>query len=90
MIQKIETIEDVKTFFAELMGEDLNFHPDNDFKDYINLHTDEPTYTEEEAELRNELVGQCFMVCEYGEVDFYELCMDILPPDFHKHIHTDE
>ncbi len=89
MIQKIETIDDVKKFFTELMSENLIFHPDNDFCDYINLKTNEPTYSVEEAERRNELVSECFIVCERDSVDFYELCMSLLPLNVHKDIHKD-
>jgi len=64
MIQEIKTIRDVKTFFEELLSEGLNFHPDDQFEDYINYETKEPTYTEEEAVLRNHLLEQAFDVCE--------------------------
>ena len=37
MIQEIITVADVRTFFNELMAERLNFHPDDDFSDYVNL-----------------------------------------------------
>ena len=83
MIQEIKTVEDVKTFFEELLSEGLNFHPDDQFEDYINYETKEPTYTEEEAALRNNLLEQAFQVCENEGQDIYELCIEIFMRDFY-------
>jgi len=83
MIQEIKTIEDVKTFFEELLAEGLNFHPDDPFEDYINYETKEPTYTEEKAALRNNLLEQAFDVCENEGEDIYELCIEIFMRDFY-------
>ena len=83
MIQEIKTVEDVKTFFNELLAEELNFHPDDRFEDYINYETMEPTYTEEEAMLRNRLVEQSFDVCDKDNADIYELCTEIFMKDFY-------
>ena len=83
MIQEIKTTEDVKTFFEELLAEGLNFHPDDPFEDYINYETKEPTYTEEEAALRNNLLEQAFQVCENEGQDIYELCIEIFMRDFY-------
>lgn len=80
MIQKIETIDDIKTFFRQLLAEDLNFHPDTPFEDYINVETGQDTYTPEESKLRNELLDQCFDVCEREAIDIYELCIEIFQP----------
>lgn len=43
MITEITNKDDVKTFFEQLIVEDLNFHPDTPFEDYINCETKEPT-----------------------------------------------
>ncbi len=53
MIQQITTREDVETFAQQLIAEGLNFHPDDDFCDYINLEIKESTYSESEAQIRN-------------------------------------
>lgn len=84
MIQDIETIEHVNTFFEELLVEGLNFHPDDPFEDYINYETKEPTYTEEEAAVRNNLLEQAFQVCENEGQDIYELCIEIFMRDFYS------
>jgi len=77
MITKIETLDDVKTFVRQLVGEGLNYHPDDDFTQYINMQTDEPTYSTEEAALRNELNNQCFEVCGILDADIYDIAQEI-------------
>lgn len=77
MIQEIQTIEDVKEFFQCLLAEDLNFHPDTDFNDYINGQTRLSTYSPEEAALRNDLLIQTFIVGDQSNIDIYELCCEI-------------
>ena len=84
MIQAIITVEDVKTFFNDLYAEDLNFHPDDEFSNYINYETKEQTYTDEEVALRNQLLERAFEVCEKEGEDIYELCNDIFMADFYK------
>ena len=86
MIQSIKTIEDVKIFLNELHAEGLNFHPDDPFEDYINMETKEPLYSEEEANLRNDLINQAFDVCERDGADIYELSIEIFMADFYKDI----
>lgn len=76
MINEILTLDDVKQFAKELTSEGLSFHPDDDFHDYINLETKEPTYSEEEAGLRNKLMDKCFEICEQEDVDIYTLMME--------------
>lgn len=73
MIQEINTVEDVKLFFNQLLDESLNFHPDEDFANYINIDTRQPTYSNEEAQLRNQLMDRSFEICEQNSEDIYEL-----------------
>lgn len=77
MITLIETIEDVKTFVKQLVEEECNYHPDDDFIHYINIHTDQPSYSTEEAALRNELNYQCFAICERFGEDIYNIAQEI-------------
>lgn len=77
MIQTIKTIEDVKVFFNDLLEESLNFHPDEDFTNYINCQTREDTYTKEESELRNRLMDEAFVVCEQNNICIYALSNDM-------------
>jgi len=77
MLKKIETTKDVVAFTKQLIKEGVNFHPDDDFKNYINLETDEPTYSNEEAKFRNEMMNQCFAVCEKKGVDIYDTMSEV-------------
>jgi len=78
MKKEIKTTKDVVAFAKRLIKEGVNFHCDEDFKDYINLKTKEPIYATEEAELRNELMNQCFTVCEKNGADVYDTMGDVL------------
>ena len=80
MITQINGTEDVKTFFRQLLVEDLNFHPDTPFEDYINCESRQDTYTPEEAATRNKIMDACFEVCESINIDIYELANDIFNP----------
>lgn len=74
MINEINTIEDVKLFANQLVNEEsLGFHPDNDFADYINLITQQPIYSTEKVSQLNKMMNKCFIICEQGELDVYEL-----------------
>ena len=77
MIKAIYTMDDVEIFTKELIEEGDNIHPDDDFRDLINTETNEPSFTEEEAEIRNKLMEQCFEVCEKNGVDIYDFSMEI-------------
>lgn len=76
MISSILTIEDVKQFAKQLTAEGLSFHPDDDFNDYINFTDNTPSYSPEDAELRNELMNECFDVCEKQGADIYEIMLE--------------
>lgn len=74
MLKEINTIEDVKLFAYQLVNEEnLSFHPDDYFEDYINLETKEPLYSAEECKQLNQLMSNCFSICQQEEVDIYEL-----------------
>ena len=47
----IGTVEDVKDFFRHLVYDlDLNFHPDDDFKSYVDNKTGERIIDDEQAD----------------------------------------
>lgn len=75
----ISSIEEVKAFASYLINDlDVNFHPDNDFADYICMGTGEPTFTDNEAVIGNRLMDECFEVCEKDGIDIYEYLFPIL------------
>lgn len=70
----IGSAEDVKAFFHHLVDErKVNFHPDDDFADYICYDDKTPTFTKEEVELYNRLMDESFDVCENEGIDIYEI-----------------
>lgn len=77
MNTKIQHVAQVKEFFQHLLEvESLNFHPDEHFRNYICMEGSRaktPSYTPEEADLRNDILAQCFEVCERAEVDIYDI-----------------
>ena len=77
MITRITNSQDVIAFAKQLVKEGVNFHPDEYFKNYINFETSEPTYTENEAELRNSLMIQCFATCEKNGLDIYDTMSEV-------------
>ena len=78
MITTITNLEEVKNFFISLIEEEnLNFHPDEDFQNYINLDSKLPTYTDEEAMRLNGLLEKCFEICDKKGIDIYNLSMEI-------------
>ena len=77
MINSIYNIQDVITFSKELIAEGCNFHPDDDFHNYVNVETENPSYSFEEAERRNKLMVQCFKICEDAKMDIYDVTMEV-------------
>ena len=76
----ISTIEDVEKF-VKFIYEDLevNFHPDDDFNNFIDHETGRKTFKEADANMYNHLVDECFNVCEKNDVDFYEISYKFHP-----------
>jgi hypothetical protein len=77
MIAEIKSIEDVAEFVSQLVDEGLNYHPDDDFENYVNMETGDPSYTLEQASERNRLNMQCFEVCDAAGADIYNISMEI-------------
>lgn len=85
----INSFEDIKEFVRILIeDEDLAFHPDTPFEEYINLNTNQPTYSKEEATLRNNLLQEAFALSDTLDVDTHELMceegFDLISKDFGK------
>lgn len=74
MLNKIENIDQVKTFFTYLVEVDnLSFHPDDDFNDY-------DLQAPELIDLYNRLMDESHNVCEENGVDIYEIAIDCIKP----------
>ncbi|MFC0513105.1 hypothetical protein ACFFGT_02800 [Mucilaginibacter angelicae] len=77
MIQEIHTIEDVEVFMRDLAKEGVNAHPDELFENYVNIKTNEPTFSAEDATLRNSLMERSFVICKDAGIDIYDFMQEI-------------
>lgn len=77
MLTEIKTVKDVEAFAKQLINEGVSFHPDDDFNDYVFFKDNTQCYTSEEAEIRNNLMQQCFDVCEKEGADIYGVMLEI-------------
>ncbi len=78
----IRTVDDFIAFQRAIWSEGVNFHPEDDFFDYVEGEDPDengeyrPCYTHEEATLRNTLLEQAYAVCEAAGVDICEIGLD--------------
>jgi hypothetical protein len=70
-------MQDVETFIEEVAQEIDDFHPLNDFANYVYPCTHMRRYTEEEAEQRNQRLERCFDVCAKHKPDFFTYLMQL-------------
>ncbi len=76
---QITDIKDVREFAKHLTYiEKLNFHPDNDFNEYINFETRQPSYSENEIKVRNHAMNRCFEICKKENADIYDIMSEHL------------
>lgn len=75
----IKSVEDVKAFFHHIVSErKLNFHPDDNFADYINYGNKTPSFIEYKVTVYNRLMEESFIVCEKVGIDTYAIGLDKL------------
>ena len=74
----ITTVEGVKDFFHHIVYDlSINFHPDDDFKNYVCYETGKRTMNDEQAELYNRLMDEAFKACD-NEEQVYEIGSNLL------------
>jgi hypothetical protein len=77
--KEIKTVKDVRQYFSFMVNErKVNFHPDTDFSEYVSCETGKSTFTDEEIDQFNSLMGASFEVCELAEADIYEIGLEML------------
>ena len=60
-----KTVQEVKEFFKYLVNErKLNFHPNDDFANYVSYDEKTPSFTKEEVEVYNRLMEESFNICD--------------------------
>ena len=75
----ISSVEDVTQFFHFLVEEEkVNFHPDDDFAEYVDDETQEPIFNNSEVKLYNRLMDECFAVCAESNHSVYDLGLEVL------------
>ena len=74
----ITSVEEVRDFFHHIVYDlGINFHPDDDFKSYVNYETGERSMDDEQAELYNRLMDEVFEVCNDEDM-VYEIGCEML------------
>ena len=69
---------EVQDFFRHIVFDlYINFHPDDDFADYVNDKTGERTMSDEDAALYNRLMDEVFEVFD-DEEEVYEIGYNLL------------
>ena len=77
MATQIQTIDDVKSFAKQIISEGVSFHPDDDFNEYVNLADNKLCYSKQDADLRNELMSECFEACNNEGIDIYDVMLEV-------------
>ena len=75
---KIETTFDVAKFFIWLVFDKrLAFHPDDDFHEYVSYINHGRTFSDKESDYYNDIMAQCFEVCEKSGCEIYEIANNV-------------
>ena len=75
----IKSVKDVETFYHHIVFEmKINFHPDDSFEYYLDIHTKEASFSSDECNIYNRLMDEAFEVCERERVDIYKIGMNEL------------
>lgn len=77
MLHEITTLKDVETFIEQIAEEIDDFHPLNDFANYVYPMTHMRRYTDDEAEERNKRLDRCFDVCAAHNPDFFTCLLEL-------------
>ena len=65
-------------YFITACTQELNFHPDNDFKDYIESIESARCFTDEQAEILNTRIEEAFNVSDELLLNLYEITIEAL------------
>ena len=69
----INNVDDVRKFFHYIVEErNVNFNPDDMFRDYMSVDGSN-AFTPEECEIYNRLVEEAFKIGDKENVDIYEI-----------------
>lgn len=75
---EIKTPHDVAQFFMWLAFDcHLNFHPDDNIIECLD-ESDEPVFTDKQCDMYNDIMDQCFEVCEKFDRNIYTIASSIM------------
>ena len=75
----ITSINEVRAFFIYLINErHCNFHPDDDFSEYTYNADGSHMFSQEEINLFNRLMDECFAVCADCNESIYDIGLEVL------------
>jgi hypothetical protein len=73
---KIRDTKDVSKFVNQLVRKGICFHPDDDFRKYVQIKSRRPTYTLSEAARLNRINQACFDFCNKAGINYYDFALD--------------
>ncbi len=74
----LTTLPEVEHFVMHVINDlDVNFHPDTNFGNYVNV-LGLPSFDEQTAIDLNATLAQAFAVCEASGTDIYEVSLPLL------------
>jgi hypothetical protein len=69
----IKTMQDVAQVLNHIYSLGINFHPDDEFKDYVTSNNT-PVFCNDACQIYDNAVSNCFEVCDRHNVCLYNLC----------------
>jgi hypothetical protein len=80
-IKKIDDVEDMEMFFALLYKENIFYHPETSFREFVqtDIYGNETvqTFTEKECKRLDRLNDKCWKVAKKENVDIFEVSMRV-------------
>ena len=76
--KQVLTLTDVRKFFEEINDSSIAFHPDESFHDYVEINTDERTFSKTEADRLDILMNKCFKICKEKNKDIFDIALSVL------------
>lgn len=78
--KEVKNLNDVKSFFKELLEKNINFHPDDPFGEIVWFEAgkkSKPIFTKKEADRLDLLMSDCFDVCEEKNKNIYDIALRV-------------
>ena len=76
---RLRTLDEVKAFFEYLVKDlSVSFNPDESFHETIDYKTGEPTFSDADADILDNLMNDASGVCASEGKDIYELSWEVL------------